>query len=132
MLNVNDRVKHADADASSIPAYREMRGTVLETKGEMALVRWDCDGESDKGTWRRMDWCARLPAGMELRCEGHVVAAVTSRGWGVVDSVKVADYVRKAVREAIFSLDGVPSSGDLAREANRRLIENGRLPVIAG
>lgn len=37
-MNVGDIVKHADADESSIPAYRSMRGKILEVKAD-GLVR---------------------------------------------------------------------------------------------
>ena len=45
-LKVGDRVKHSDADdPSSIPAYRDMRGTVTGFDWSYILVNWDCDGK---------------------------------------------------------------------------------------
>jgi hypothetical protein len=39
-----DRVKHADADReTNIPAYRNMRGTVVGFRYGCVLVQWDCD-----------------------------------------------------------------------------------------
>lgn len=46
MANIKegDRVKRADADdPRSIPAYRDMRGTVVGFAGDYVLVDWDCD-----------------------------------------------------------------------------------------
>lgn len=43
-LEVGDRVKREDADdPRSIPAYRDMRGTVVGFYGAHVLVDWDCD-----------------------------------------------------------------------------------------
>lgn len=43
-FKVGDRVKRSDANEDSIPAYRNMRGTVLGLVGSRVRVRWDCDG----------------------------------------------------------------------------------------
>lgn len=49
-LHVGDRVMRSDVTDTSIPAYRDMRGTIVEmgVAGAylplgMAMVRWDCD-----------------------------------------------------------------------------------------
>ena len=45
-FRVNDRVMRSDAnDPKSIPAYRDMRGTVTGFDWTRVLVRWDCDGK---------------------------------------------------------------------------------------
>lgn len=43
-MQVGDRVKMADADdPRSIPAYRALRGKVVEVTGSRCRVYWDCD-----------------------------------------------------------------------------------------
>ena len=64
ILEPGTRIKWADAGPSSIPAYRDMRGTVLEAdaplQGAIALpgragfpVRWDCDTVN---SWVAAEW----------------------------------------------------------------------------
>jgi hypothetical protein len=42
-----DRVMKSDADAKSIPAYQDMRGTVVGFDGAGILVQWDMDKAND-------------------------------------------------------------------------------------
>jgi hypothetical protein len=42
-MKVGDRVKRSDATEDSIPAYRDMRGTVTGFSHQLVLVVWDCD-----------------------------------------------------------------------------------------
>lgn len=55
IFQVGDRVKRSDADSASIPAYRNMRGTVINVhkpevfpgmirNRHLIAVKWDCDG----------------------------------------------------------------------------------------
>jgi hypothetical protein len=48
-IKVGDRVKMADADDATIPAYRDLIGTVLEVRGNYVRVKWDADGEPEFG-----------------------------------------------------------------------------------
>lgn len=56
-FNVGDRVKPSDINAFSIPAYRDMRGTVVaarEAQGgadkvEYVQIKWDTDSTPDFG-----------------------------------------------------------------------------------
>lgn len=54
-FQAGDRVKRSDADTSEIPAYRNMRGTVMSMNEpetfpgvirnrQLIVVKWDCDG----------------------------------------------------------------------------------------
>lgn len=52
-----DRIRKADATPDSIPAYRNMRGTVVDVIGvpphkTMVRVQWDCDAKraNNEGT----------------------------------------------------------------------------------
>ena len=52
MLLVGDLVKKIDADdATSIPAYRDLRGIIVEISdsGKLVKVKWDCDTKPDFG-----------------------------------------------------------------------------------
>jgi hypothetical protein len=56
-LKVGDRVKMADANNSSLPAYRDMRGTIVETKGyggsvQAVRVSWDCNKDNGEPNFR--------------------------------------------------------------------------------
>lgn len=44
---VGTRVMRADITEASIPAYRAMRGTVVESNAHSCRVRWDGDREPD-------------------------------------------------------------------------------------
>lgn len=44
-LKVGDRVMRADVEETSIPAYRDMRGTVVGFDWTYILVQWDLDDE---------------------------------------------------------------------------------------
>jgi len=47
---IGDRVKKSDADnPNSIPAYRDLRGTVVEVGTFGIKVKWDCDREPEFG-----------------------------------------------------------------------------------
>jgi len=51
-MKIGDRVKHADADElrfdgqPHIPAYRALRGVVLDVRDASARVWWTCDAKS--------------------------------------------------------------------------------------
>jgi hypothetical protein len=45
----------ADADESSIPAYQQMRGEVVEVNGDSVRVAWDCDGGQSEFGFRDAD-----------------------------------------------------------------------------
>jgi hypothetical protein len=51
MFSLGDRVKKADADlATSIPAYRDLRGTVVQIfENGNVRVHWDCDSTPEWG-----------------------------------------------------------------------------------
>lgn len=53
MFKVGDRVKRSDVDEESIPAFRDMRGWVVEIwgNGAKARVRWDGEDNAEFG-WR--------------------------------------------------------------------------------
>lgn len=47
-LRTGARVRHADASERSIPAYRDMRGTVVGFDWTYVLVQWDCDSAASR------------------------------------------------------------------------------------
>lgn len=50
MFKLGDRVKMSDADTATTPAYRAMRGVIVEVKSlHCVCVQWLCDGK-DAGT----------------------------------------------------------------------------------
>lgn len=49
MLPLGTRVRRADADKNSIPAYRAMRGIVIEAHTHGCRVHWIGDPEPDWG-----------------------------------------------------------------------------------
>lgn len=71
-FKVGDRVKRSDADETSIPAYRDMRGAIVAIAESsvlpgmtrswcVACVEWDCDrGLSPMGRRSNvpLDWLA--------------------------------------------------------------------------
>lgn len=64
-MNVGDRVKLADAiAATSIPAYRAMRGRVVAVElhglGSFLRVHWDCDASPEPNL--RRAWTVVLAA----------------------------------------------------------------------
>ena len=47
-MKVGDKVKKADATESSIPAYRDMRGEVVQVdRYGWVRVKWSCDKTPD-------------------------------------------------------------------------------------
>ena len=46
-FKVGDRVMKSDADAKSIPAYQDMRGSIVSLDHGQILVQWDMDKPND-------------------------------------------------------------------------------------
>ena len=56
MYQAGDRVMRSDVTGTSIPAYRDMRGTIVQARGPSSYyVQWDCDPKVDPRD------CFRLP-----------------------------------------------------------------------
>lgn len=61
-FNIGDKVKRSDADNSSVPAYKNMRGTVVDNSsvvpglaGLFISVQWDIDPKN-KPTPQKPEW----------------------------------------------------------------------------
>jgi len=66
-MKIGTRVKKADANDDSIPAYRDLRGTVVgktDLRGGFVLVQWDCDPPGQWDGWPRPD-CGPTPVRAE-------------------------------------------------------------------
>jgi len=66
-FRTGDIVKHVDADdTDNVPAYRDMRGTVVGFEGVYVVVSWECNPQPDR-TLMRPEW---LKEALEKRREG--------------------------------------------------------------
>jgi hypothetical protein len=56
-ITYNSRVKHAGITDQSIPAFRNMRGTVIAFDGVYCKVSWDCGeyGQDEDVFARKID-----------------------------------------------------------------------------
>ena len=55
-FEIGERVQRSDADADdNVPAYRDMRGTVVGHDGVYVVVSWDCNSQPDR-TLMRPEW----------------------------------------------------------------------------